>query len=119
MVIRYAALCNTFVNWYYGAFEIRASDFGDLRLETMHAINRWTLEIGWLGHTPHHSCRDHPAPDDPHPARIRARSDFSSRQITRRERAGADFPHPDRRSNGANGFTRRDHQRRTPGSDDA
>ena len=74
--------------------------------------------IGWAI-PDHHSCRDHSAAGDPHPARIRARRDFSSRKIARRERARPDFSHPDRRSNGANGFARRHHQRREAGSDDA
>ena len=32
---------------------------------------------------------------------------------------GSDFSHPDCRSNGANGFARRHHQRREAGGDDA
>ena len=77
------------------------------------------VEVSRLGHSARRPGHHHSAAGDPHPARIRARRDFSPRKITRRERAGADFPHPDRRSNGANGFARRDHQRREAGSDDA
>ena len=51
--------------------------------------------------------------------RIRTRRDFPSRKIIGRERAGPYFPNPDRRSNSANGFARRDHQRREAGGDDA
>ena len=74
--------------------------------------------IGWAV-PDHHSCHHHLAAGDPHPARIRARRHFSSWEITRCKRAGIDFSHPDRRSDGANGFARRDHQCREAGGDDA
>src|ERR1700676_4050046 len=93
-------------------FEIRASDFGKLGLETAYAITRRTIEVYCLDHPPHHPRRNHPSADDPHPARIRTRSDFPARKKTRRQRTCTDFSHPGCRSNGANGFARRDHQRR-------
>src|SRR5260221_13028851 len=62
--------------------------------------------------------RNLPAADDPHPARVRARGDFTSRQAARHKRARIDFPHSDRRSHGENASSRRDHRRRAPGSHD-
>src|SRR6266446_8423336 len=85
-------------------FEIRASSFGKLGLEPAYAITRRTSEVSWLDHSPRHPGCDHPPPGDPHPARIRTRSDLPARKITRRQRTGTDSPHPDCRSNGANGF---------------
>src|SRR5439155_27231705 len=87
--------------------------------EQSDAITRRGAEINWLGHTPHRSRRHYPAAGHPDSARIRARRDFSARKITRLERAGSDFSHPDCRSNGANGFARRHHQRREAGGNDA
>ena len=44
---------------------------------------------------------------------------FRLGEITGCKRAGIDFSHPDRRSDGANGFARGDHQCREAGGDDA
>ena len=45
-----------------------------------------TAKINRLGRTLHHPWRDHPAADDPDPARIRARRHFSSWEIARQRK---------------------------------
>src|SRR5207249_3213651 len=105
------------------AVEIAAVHVRTLKVKTKgeysEAITRRTTEASWLGRANHHPSGDLLAPGDPDTARTRARGDFPSRKITRRERAGTDSSHPDRRSNGAHGFARRHHQRREAGGDDA